>query len=99
MFFRSSRWLYVLVGVLTAGLCVLIYVRKQQIQEEQRPRPFGQFTEAQIADRTEPLFHLLAPGSNCWMAFSQDTGGRPDGSTGRFWSVDCLRDSQSDAAT
>jgi len=33
------------------------------------------------------------------MAFSQDTGGRPDGSIGRFWSVDCLQDSHSDAAT
>jgi hypothetical protein len=91
MFFMSKRWLSLLMGALLAAFGILIQVRKQQIREEQKPRPFGQFTQAQIAHRTEPLFHLLAPDNNGWMAFTTVTCPHPEGADSHFWDVDCLQ--------
>jgi hypothetical protein len=60
--------------------------------EEEQSRPFGKFTQAQIARRTEPLFHLLVPDRHCWMYFTANTASRPDGSVAHSWSIDCLQE-------
>src|SRR5262249_35669672 len=85
-----------LMGVLIA-FCGLMHVRRQQVLEERKRRPFGHLTEAQITSCTQPLFDLLAPGKTCWMAFTTDTCRRSDGADGHYWDVDCLQTNNPEA--
>jgi hypothetical protein len=94
----SRRWLSLLIGVLLVAFGILMHVRRQQIRQQRQERPFGQFTQAQLAHRTQPLFALLAPGKACWMAFTTGTFRRPDGADSHIWDVDCLQANSPDAA-
>jgi hypothetical protein len=87
------RSLCALACVLLVVACVVIQCRRKQAEEKKRSEPFGRFTAAQITDRTQPLFHLIVPErQTCWMALTQNSGIRADGSPAHFWVVDCLKD-------
>jgi hypothetical protein len=98
MFFTYRRWRYGLAVALMAACCVLIHIRRHQRPEKEPGPPFGQFTQAQITRRTEPLFRLMAPDRNAWMACSKGTCTHLDGSVVHFWTVDCLSSPEPDAA-
>jgi hypothetical protein len=97
MFFTYRRWHFGLAVALMAACCVLIHIRRHPRLEKEPIRPFGQFTQAQITRRTEPLLHLMAPGKDDWMGFSRGTYTHRDGSVGHYWAVDCLNGAGPDA--
>lgn len=96
MFLRPKHFLLILAG-LFGGLFFLNLLMLKWI-EMQRSLPFGQFTEAQMLAKAEPLCAALHPESYRWSLVTSKIDGRVGGRSRRVWQVQALDADQNSVA-